>query len=159
MAKFLTGSLISTAIATGTFVLVFGTGRFGSKTSSLVSSGVAAIAAYFLNRHWTWGRRDRPKFRSEMLPYWSMVIGTAIAAAVVTGAANDLVKSITPDRGIRTITNTMAYLGTYGVFFLLKYRVFHGLFHRGPDGSTSESAPPEAAAVPERDPEPTPPIS
>ena len=132
MAKFLTGSVISTVVATVTFVSVFGSGLLGSKGSSLVSSAVAAVVAYFLNRHWTWGRRDRADFRSEMLPYWGMVIGTAIAAALVTGAANNLVRSITPDRGVRTVTNALAYLGTYGLFFLLKYRVFHALFHQEP---------------------------
>ncbi len=136
MAKFFTGSVISTVVATGTFVTVFGSGLLGSKGSSLVSSAVAAVVAYFLNRHWTWGRRDRADFRSEMLPYWAMVIGTAIAAALVTGAANNLVRSITPDRGVRTVTNVLAYLGTYGVFFLLKYRVFHALFHQDDAGST-----------------------
>lgn len=130
MAKFATGSLISTVVATATFVVVFRNGWLGAKGSSLASSAVAAVVAYFLNRHWTWGRRDRADLRSEMLPYWGMVIGTAIAAALVTGAANNLVRSITPDRGIRTVTNALAYLGTYGVFFLLKYRVFHALFHR-----------------------------
>ena len=130
MAKFATGSVISTLVATGTFVTVFGSGMLGSKASSLVSSAVAAVVAYFLNRHWTWGRRDKADFRSEMLPYWAMVIGTAIAAALVTGAANNVVRGITPDRGIRTVTNALAYLGTYGVFFLLKYRVFHSLFHQ-----------------------------
>jgi putative flippase GtrA len=130
MAKFVTGSAIATVVATGTFVAVFGSGLLGSKASSLVSSAVAAVVAYFLNRHWTWGRRDRADLRSEMLPYWGMVIGTAIVAALVTGAANNLVRTITPDRGIRTVTNAIAYLGTYGVFFLLKYRVFHALFHQ-----------------------------
>lgn len=51
-----------------------------------------------------------------MLPYWGMVIGTAIAAALVTGADNNVVRSITPARVIRTVTNALAYLGTSGVF-------------------------------------------
>lgn len=35
------------------------------------------------------------------------------------------------------MTNALAYLGTYGVFFLLKYRVFHSLFHQEPQAPQS----------------------
>lgn len=130
MAKYLTGSIVAMLVSTVTFMGTFGPGVLGSKSASLAASATGAIANYFLNRRWTWGRRGRADFQRELVPYWTTVVVTAVVAAGVTGAVNAIVRDITSDRGIRTIANTCAFLATYGVSFLVKYRMFDRLFAR-----------------------------
>lgn len=134
ITKYFFGSVLSGIISALTFIAMFGPGFLGSKGASLVASATGAISGYFLNRHWTWGKRGKAHFRKEVVPYWTTVILTAIAAALVTGAVNAYVREQTSDRLIRTIVNTVAFVGTYGVSFVLKYGLFHRLFgdHRDP---------------------------
>ncbi len=129
LAKYLTGSVIAGIIAMATVALTFGSALLGSKGAALAGSTTGAIANYFLNRRWTWGRRGRADFRKELVPYWITVVVTAFIAAVVTGAANAVVREITPDRGVRAVTNALAFQAVYGVSFIVKYHIFHRLFH------------------------------
>lgn len=135
ITKYFFGSVLSGLVSAVTFVALFGPGLLGSKGASLTASATGAISGYFLNRNWTWGRRGKAHFRKEVVPYWTTVVLTAIAAAVVTHTVNAFVRDITPDRLIRTVVNTVAFVGTYGVSFVLKYGLFHRLFgdHRDPE--------------------------
>src|SRR5205814_5450973 len=102
----------------------FGVGLLGSKGASLTASATGALANYFLNRNWTWGRRGRADVRRELIPYWRTVVLSAIVAAAVTGGVNALLRHLHADRPVRTLVNTIAFVGTYGVLFLVKYRLF-----------------------------------
>lgn len=144
VAKYFVGSVIATIVSTLTFVLTFGPGLLGARSASLASSGTGAIANYFLNRNWTWERRGRAGFRSEMLPYWTVVIVTAVVAALFTGVVNDLVRHVTDNRATRTLVNTAAYVTVYGVSFIVKYVFFDRLFTRR---ARAEGAAPLAEAT------------
>lgn len=128
MAKYLTGSVAATAVSAVTFMATFGPGVLGSKGASLTASAAGAVTNYFLNRRWTWGRRGRAHVRRELVPYWTTIAVTAVIAAGVTGVVNAVGRDLTADRGVRTIANTCAFLGTYGALFLVKYRIFDRLF-------------------------------
>ncbi len=130
-AKYLVGSILASVVSSLTFVAMFGPGLLGAKGSSLVASATGAVAAYFLRRRWAWGRRGRANFRAEVVPYWTTVAVTAIAAAVVIDFVNAIVRDATADRFVRTTVNTMAFIGTYAATFVFKYRVFDRLFTRG----------------------------
>ena len=145
ITKYFVGSVLSGVVSAITFVATFGPGFLGSKGASLTASATGAIAGYFLNRNWTWGRRGRAHFRKEVVPYWTTVVLTAIAAAVVTGTVNAIVRDMTSDRLIRTLINTVAFVGTYGLSFVLKYGLFHRLFGERP--SSDEPAADSARAA------------
>lgn len=130
MAKYLTGSVIAMVVSTVTFAATFGPGVLGSKGASLAASTTGAVANYFLNRRWAWGLRGRANVRRELLPYWTTVIVIAVVAAIVTGSVNAIVREYTDHRGVRTMVNTAAFLGTYGVSFTVKYGIFNRLFRR-----------------------------
>lgn len=135
ITKYFLGSVIAGLITVVTFVATFGPGLLGSKGASLTASAVGAVANYFLNRNWAWGRRGRAQLRAEIIPYWLTVIATAVAVTIVTSTVNAIVLGITADRGIRTVVNATAFVSTYAALFLLKYVVFDRLFddRRRPD--------------------------
>jgi len=128
MAKYFVGSVIAFIVSTVAFGVAFGAGLLGSKGASLTASAFGAIVNYFLNRNWAWGKRGRADVRRELIPYWRTVIITAVAAAVVTGAVNAILRDLDTARSVRTIVNTVAFVATYGVAFLFKYRMFDRLF-------------------------------
>jgi putative flippase GtrA len=148
MAKYFVGSVIAFVVSTVTFSVAFGFGLLGSKGASLTASALGAIVNYFLNRKWAWGQRGRADVRRELIPYWRTVILTAVAAALVTGAVNAIMRDMDIARSVRTVCNTIAFVGTYGFAFLFKYRMFDRLFgghHRRHGESTvAREVPPPA---------------
>lgn len=128
ITKYVLGSVIAGVITVVTFVATFGPGLLGSKGAALTASAVGAVANYFLNRHWAWGRRGPAQLRGEVIPYAATVIVTAVAATIVTSTVNGMVLDITADRGIRTAVNAVAFVSTYAALFALKYVVFDRLF-------------------------------
>jgi putative flippase GtrA len=149
MAKYFVGSVIAFFVSTVTFGVGFGTGLLGSKGASLTASAAGAIVNYFLNRNWAWGKRGRADVRRELIPYWRTVIVTAIAAAVVTGAVNAVLRDMDTARAVRTVVNTIAFVATYGIAFLFKYRMFDRLFgghHARRDAVASEQLTADASA-------------
>jgi putative flippase GtrA len=128
VGRYIAGSLISGVLSTATFYILFATGALGSRSASLVASGVGAVASYFLNRSWAWGRKGRAHWRREMLPYWITIVVTSVFVALLTGAANAIVRAITDDHAIRAVTNTIAFVGAYALSFVVKYWVFDKVF-------------------------------
>jgi putative flippase GtrA len=131
MTRYLAGSVICTVISTLTFLVVFGAGLLGSRASSLLASAVGSVFGYWLNRNWTWGKRGVGHLGREMVPYWLTVVGTAVAAALVTGWVNGLVRGATTSHNVRAVADAAAYVGTYGLFFVVKYLIFDRLFSTG----------------------------
>jgi putative flippase GtrA len=131
MTRYLAGSVICTVISTLTFLVVFGAGLLGSRASSLLASAVGSVFGYWLNRNWTWGKRGVGHVGREMVPYWLTVVGTAVAAALVTGWVNGLVRGATTSHNVRAVADAAAYVGTYGLFFVVKYLIFDRLFSTG----------------------------
>jgi putative flippase GtrA len=128
MGRYLMGSVICTVISVVTFMVAFGFDLLGSRGASLLSSATGAIAGYYLNRTWAWGKRGKADWRRELVPYWGTIVVTAVAAALVTGLVNHLVASVTDHHGVRTLFDAAAFLGTYLVSFVVKYVVFNRLF-------------------------------
>jgi putative flippase GtrA len=130
MAKYVLASAGATVASVLTFMATFGSGLLGSRVASLTASAAGAVVNYVVNRRWTWGRRGRAGFRSELLPYWGTVVAIAVIAAVVVGIVNAVVRDVTDARSIRTLANTGAYVTVYATAFLVKYRAFDRLFTR-----------------------------
>jgi putative flippase GtrA len=155
MLRYLTGSVVATVVSTVTFLVTFGPGLLGSRGASLSASATGAVANYFLNRRWTWQRRGRADVRRELLPYWATVVATALVAAVATGFVNAIVRDHTDNRSVRTLVNTLTFLGVYAVSFVVKYVVFDRLFAGGgspaaQDGGDSSTGPGSNSLRPSR---------
>jgi putative flippase GtrA len=128
MSKYLVGSVAASVISALTYLATFGPSLLGSKGASLAASATGALTNYFINRRWTWSRRGRADFRREVLPYWTTVLTTAAAAAIVTGTVNAILRHEDVARSTRALVNTIAFVGVYGVAFLFKYRRFDQIF-------------------------------
>ncbi|WP_410786744.1 GtrA family protein [Kribbella sp. C-35] len=118
-AKYSASSVIATVISQVAFALCY---WFG--TAAIVATVVAwisgAVPAYLLNRRWTWGRSG------QKLPYTIIVVGSAVAAAVVTSVTDHLVQPLESHLW-KTVLVTGSYLGTYALLFIVKFVLFDRL--------------------------------
>ena len=50
--------------------------------SNVVAVSIAAIPAYYLNRYWVWGKKDKNNWRTEILPFWGItLLGLTLSTA------------------------------------------------------------------------------
>jgi putative flippase GtrA len=153
MSRYTAGSAICFAVSEAVFVSLFWPHVLGAKGSSLVASVAGIIPGYYLNRTWTWGRRERSNLWREVVPYWAIALGGAVAAALAIGVVNNA--AIRHSRGTRTILNAATYMATYGVLFLAKYAFFQKVLFPPPsidleaiDADASPTDAPEDAVAP-----------
>ncbi|MEU8223006.1 GtrA family protein [Kribbella sp. NPDC048915] len=118
-AKYSAASVIATVISQLAFALCywFGTAPI---VATLVAWVSGAVPNYVLNRRWTWGRSG------QKVPYLAIVIGSAVAASVVTSVTDHLVQPI-ESHALKTLLVTGSYLGTYAVLFIVKFVLFDRL--------------------------------
>ncbi len=60
---------------TQVMLLVFTVGLDWSfVTANVVAVSIMAFPAYLLNRYWVWGKRDKNRFTTEVLPFWLITL-------------------------------------------------------------------------------------
>ena len=66
---------------TQVLLLVFTVGLDWSfVTANLVAVTLMALPAYAMNRYWVWGKKDKNRFATEVLPFWVItLIGLALS--------------------------------------------------------------------------------
>jgi putative flippase GtrA len=130
MSRYTMGSAICFAVSEVVFIALFWPHLLGARSASIVASIAGIIPGYYLNRTWTWGRRERSDFWREVVPYWATALGGAIAAALAIGVVNNA--AIHSARSTRTLLNAGTYMATYGVLFAAKYAFFQKILFKPP---------------------------
>jgi putative flippase GtrA len=131
VVRYALGSVIASLVSLVTFVLVYGViGGLTPRQSSVTASLVGMVPAYFLNRNWAWGRRDRSHFLKEVVPYLAASVLGLVAAMWSVSITSSHVKTLTDDKTAQVALVAMAYVGTYAALWVLKFLFFNVLFTR-----------------------------
>ncbi|HWC38871.1 MAG TPA: GtrA family protein [Acidimicrobiales bacterium] len=137
VVRYALGSVIASLVSLVAFVLVYGVfGALSPRQSSIAASLTGMVPAYFLNRNWAWGRRGRSHVVKEVIPYLAASVLGLLAAMWSVDAASSHVKSLTADTTLQVTLVAMAYIGTYGALWVVKFLFFNVLFgrsHQDPD--------------------------
>ena len=142
LSTYTAGSVVAAGCSELALLLCYGVLHLPPTVSATLGWLCGALPNYWLNRRWTWRRTGRPDARRELLPYAAIVLGTLALAVVVTRAVDAALSSA--GAAARTTWVAAAFLGVYGVMFLLRYLLLDRLFGR------LEPARPEEASVGER---------
>jgi putative flippase GtrA len=81
----MTVSTITTAISftiLGVTTAVLGV---AAMLANVIATGVATVPSYYLNRRWTWAKRDRSDVWREMLPFWVLSFSGLALSTVTVG--------------------------------------------------------------------------
>jgi putative flippase GtrA len=131
VVRYALGSVVASMVSLVTFVLVYGVlGALSPRQSSVAASLTGMVPAYFLNRNWAWGRRDRSHLGKEVIPYLAASMLGLVAAMWSVDAASSHVKALTGDRTVQVTLVALAYVGTYAALWVLKFLFFNVLFAR-----------------------------
>lgn len=126
--RYTAGSVVATVCSEVAFLLLYGVAHTGSTAATVLGWLAGAVPNYLLNRSWAWGRKGRPQLARELLPYAGIVAGTLAVASVTTHYAGIGAASVTELDWLRVLLVGAAFLGTYGVLFVVRFMLLDRLF-------------------------------
>lgn len=124
------GSVVAAAVSEVAFLTAYGLGAVPI-VASVLAFVSGAVPNYLLNRYWAWQRRGRADRTRETLPYVAIIVVTALVAIGMTTLADIWVREHIESHSWRTLLVGAAYIGTYGVMFVLKFVLFDRLIFGG----------------------------
>jgi putative flippase GtrA len=123
LGKFAVGSLIATLVSLLTFTLCYGVAALPAFGSGVLAFVAGSIPAYLVNRYWTWqggpGRNVAAGHR--LLPYYTVMIGCALASSGLTALADDFIRPLLAGDVARTVVVDACYLASFGLMFAVKF--------------------------------------
>ncbi len=128
--RFTSVSVISTIVSFTSISVLYGFHIVkGVIYATVYGNLIATLPSYYLNRTWTWGKRGRSHFRTEIVPFWLMsFLGIGVSMLGASWA-----KGVVKDHHWAHIVNTGIVSGTnlvsFGLFWVLKMMVFNRIFH------------------------------
>lgn len=135
--RYTAASVIAGVISQLVFVVTYWFGA-APVVSSVVAFVAGAVPNYLMNRRWAWQRTDRPHPVRETLPYAVIIVVTALTAILATTLADRWVVANVDSHELQVVLVAAAFLGTYGVMFVLKFVLFDRLIFAGGRTDTPE---------------------
>ncbi|HEY2695932.1 MAG TPA: GtrA family protein [Pseudonocardiaceae bacterium] len=130
LGQFAVGSVVSTIVSQATLTGFYYWGHATAFESSAAAFVAGAIPAFLINWRWTWSRSGKPSVLTELVPYFAITLTGGLAATGLTTLADKLINPLIDGRGGRSLVLDCAYLGSYGVFVLVKFTLLDRLMTR-----------------------------
>jgi putative flippase GtrA len=124
------GSVITTMVSFIAIAILYGFKILpGIMSATLTGNAIASVPAYYLNRTWTWGKRGKSHWRTEIIPFWSMSVAGIAFSQLGAALAKHIVHQHHWNRLIDTGLVTGSNLVCFVVFWFIKLFVFNRIFH------------------------------
>ncbi len=140
------GSVIAAITSEAAFLVAYGPAGAGPALSSAAGFVGGAVPNYVLNRRWAWSDRRGRRRRTEITLYAAVALSSYGASVVVTRTVERWARHLSGDRSSRVLLVGAAYLGVSGVFFVLKFVLYHFAVFTG--GPGDEARPRRSAPAP-----------
>lgn len=131
LGRYAASSVIAGLISEGVFLASYGLGALPS-VASVIAFVAGAVPNYLMNRYWAWQQKDKVRPGRELLPYLIIIVVTALLASLITTAADAFLHERIASHFWQVVLVGIAFLGTYGVMFVVKFFLFDRLIFVGP---------------------------
>ena len=137
------GSVIAAITSEVAFLAAYGIGGVGPALASAAGFIGGAVPNYILNRRWAWADRRGRGRRNEILLYAAVALSSYGASVLGTRAAEHWARHLTDDHIWRVLLVGAAYLAVSGVFFVIKFVLYHFAVFTAEPGSEARTLRPE----------------
>ena len=125
LAGYSLGSVVAAITSEAAFLLAFGPAGLGPAVASAAGFVGGAVPNYVLNRRWAWSDRRGRSRRTEIILYAIVALSSYLAAVLVTRRVETWARRLTADRSEQVLLVAAAYLAVSGVFFVVKFVLYH----------------------------------
>jgi len=123
--------------------LVFGVLHLWSETpSAIVTSVVATVPAYYMNRSFVWRKSGRSHWRREVLPFWAVSVAGILVTVAAAAESHRISTTHHFSHSQATILLLAITLTAAGVLWAIKFLIFNRLFVMNPEREMSDQSHP-----------------
>ena len=116
------------AVPIGTIgVLVFNLVGAPAGVAAVLGNSTAAVPSYILNRYWAWGKNDKNRLFTEILPFWGLTLVGIGFSFLVGHEAGQVTRHNGITGAARLIILLAANIAGFGVLWVAKYIIFNKL--------------------------------
>jgi putative flippase GtrA len=114
------------AVPIGTVgVLVFNLLGAAAGVAAVLGNSCAAVPSYILNRYWAWGKTDKNRLFTEILPFWGLTLLGIAFSFVVGHEAGQVTRHEGITGAARLAVLLAANIAGFGVLWVAKYVIFN----------------------------------
>jgi putative flippase GtrA len=120
-------SIVAVVVSVVCLVILNGVLGMSAWLASTLSTAIAAVPNYEMNRKWAWGKTGRSHLWKEVVPFWALAfLGWAVSTISVhlmEGYAKDHHFS----HFMSTASVTIVYVAAFGILWVAKFIIFNKL--------------------------------
>src|SRR5262245_53156357 len=118
-------SVVAVAVSVVCLVILNGVIGLSAWLASTLSTAIAAVPNYEMNRKWAWGKTGRSHLLQEVVPFWALAfLGWAVSTFSVHLMEN-YAHSHHFSHLMSTASVTIVYVGAFGVLWVAKFIIFN----------------------------------
>jgi putative flippase GtrA len=120
-------SVVAVIVSLILLVIFDGIIGWSAVVSSTLSTCIAAVPSYEMNRKWAWGKTGRGHLWKEVVPFWGLaLLGWAFSTLCVK-VMESSAKHHHYSHLLTTLTVAIVYVGAFGVLWIGKFIIFNKL--------------------------------
>jgi len=116
-------SVVTTVLSLVSLVVTTVVIGMGAMPANVLTTALATIPSYQLNRRWTWGRSDASDPWREVLPFWVMSFAGLALSTLTVGIADSWAHSLHLTTAARTVAVLAGHLGGFGLLWVAQFVV------------------------------------
>lgn len=120
-------SVVATAVSEVTLLAVYGEHLLTASVAAVVASLAGTVPSYAMSRFWIWPEADRRRPGRQAAGFWLVGLVSLGVSSLLTGIAAANAPS---GHAAHVAVAGVAYVGTYGALWLLKFVVYQRLLFR-----------------------------
>jgi putative flippase GtrA len=109
--------------------------------ANVMTTALATIPSYQLNRRWTWSRTGSSNVWREVVPFWAMSFAGLAASTVTVGIADRWAVRAHVTGVLHTGTILAGHLGGFGLLWIVQFAILDRVVF-SPRIVTPDAAPP-----------------
>src|SRR4051794_9676583 len=89
--------------------------------ANVITTGLATVPSYHLNRRWTWQRRDSSDPWREIAPFWALSFAGLALSTVTVGIADRWAARMSLAPAPHTAAVLAGHLGGFGLLWIAQF--------------------------------------
>ncbi len=131
LRRYAVTSFVATAVSEGTLLVLYGTHALGASAAAVGAAMAGAVPSYAMSRFWIWPEADRRRAGRQATAFWVVALISLGLSSLATGVA---AANAPGGRVWHMVVVALAYIGTYGTLWALKFLVYQRWLFRPPPG-------------------------
>lgn len=130
-------SIVATVVSEAVLLAFYGAHLLTASAAAVVASMAGTVPSYALSRFWIWPEADRRRPGRQAAGFWAVGLVSLGVSSLFTGLA---AANAPPGHAAHLAVVGCAYVGTYGVLWMLKFVAYQrALFRPAADSARKEA--------------------